>query len=233
MLTPPSYQINEAAADRGYFTLTPAGTAAANGTSGPWGWNALGCCGRCYGSGVDDFAFATAMLEWAEANLCVDISRVYVVGFSNGGFMANSLGCRLAGRLAGVATMAASVGREHLQECSQAAALPFVSFHSLQDPYVPYNGNVEWLPQTTVDSMYRQRAGCAANATGQVVFQSNTTECHRYTCPDATMAACTVKWLNHCWLGGRSGGFQQSGNCVPRPGDLDATGFLFDFFESL
>jgi polyhydroxybutyrate depolymerase len=222
--------MNAAAADRGVHTLTPVGTPAQNDTMGPWGWNALGCCDACFRPEVDDLAFALAMLDWAEANLCVDTTRVYAVGFSNGGFFANTLACRLAPRLAGVATMAGSLGVEYMAECTAQAPLPFISFHSLTDPYVPYAGNVEWASQPAVDRLYRERAGCTNSSTPEETYRSNTTRCETYHCPHAPVAACVVDLMNHCWIGGRSGGFLKPGDCLPRPGDVDATDWLMDFW---
>jgi hypothetical protein len=55
--------------------MHPVGTPASQSTTSSFGWNALGCC-ACNKIGIDDFAFANAMLDWAEQNLCVDISKV-------------------------------------------------------------------------------------------------------------------------------------------------------------
>ena len=49
------------------------------------GWNTDGI--KCGAIGVDDFAFFEALLAFAERELCVDLSRVYAIGFSTGAFL--------------------------------------------------------------------------------------------------------------------------------------------------
>jgi poly(3-hydroxybutyrate) depolymerase len=56
---------------------------------------------------TDDFAFVDGLLDWLEANLCVDPARIYATGHSNGGQFAWALASRLAsGRLAAIAPSA-------------------------------------------------------------------------------------------------------------------------------
>ena len=106
-------RMNERAADFSWFTITPLGTTLLN-TSGDilgnYGWDAHGCC-PCHEIGIDDFAFANALLDWAQAHLCVDMSNVFTTGFSNGAFMSYSLGCKLAERFAEIAVNAESIYR--------------------------------------------------------------------------------------------------------------------------
>lgn len=47
--------------------------------------------------------FFDAILEYAKANTCIDSSRVFVTGYSSGGYMANQLGCIRGDRLRGIA----------------------------------------------------------------------------------------------------------------------------------
>jgi polyhydroxybutyrate depolymerase len=155
--------MNSVAADYTWFTMHPVGTTAELDKGGSYGWNAEGCCPTCYDREIDDFAFANAMMDWAEANLCVDMSHVFTTGFSNGGFMAYSVACKLGHRLAGAAANAGSISKGQLSKCNQPAlgALPVVSFHSLADTYVPYDGNVVDASQPEVDKMFEERASCS------------------------------------------------------------------------
>ncbi len=60
----------------------------------------------------DDVAFLSAVLDRVEALTCVDATRVYATGVSNGGGMTALLGCRLAGRLAAIAPVAGGYGTQ-------------------------------------------------------------------------------------------------------------------------
>ena len=64
--------------------------------SGSTGWPDTG--GR-------DVALFDALLARIEAGACVDAGRVFVMGFSYGGFMSNTLGCRRAGVVRAIAPL--------------------------------------------------------------------------------------------------------------------------------
>ena len=67
-------------------------------------WNAGPSCCDFDHSGVDHVAALAAILETARANPAVDPERLYVLGYSNGGFMAQRLACEL-GHIAGIASV--------------------------------------------------------------------------------------------------------------------------------
>lgn len=52
-----------------------------------------------------DVAFFDALLARIEAEACVDRARIFVTGFSYGGFMSNTLGCKRAGVLRAIAPL--------------------------------------------------------------------------------------------------------------------------------
>jgi len=55
--------------------------------------------------------------------------------------------------------------------------------------------------------------------------------CTRVECPNAPIESCHVDDLNHCWIGGRSGGFNELGDCRRRPGDVDSSRRMFRFWS--
>src|SRR6185436_19648998 len=71
------------------------------GLAGPSGnaWNIGPCCV----AGVDDVAFAKAVVAAVRAMACIDPKRVYATGFSMGGGMAHFVGCHAADVFAAVA----------------------------------------------------------------------------------------------------------------------------------
>src|SRR5262249_21361628 len=52
-------------------------------------WNATDACCDFYGTGVDDVAYLDAVIDDVEDRFNVDPQRIFVSGFSNGGFMAH------------------------------------------------------------------------------------------------------------------------------------------------
>eukprot|EP01048_Picozoa_sp_COSAG05_P009508 COSAG05_NODE_787_length_7335_cov_30.078220_4_plen_321_part_00 len=80
----------------------------------------------------DDIVFTGLLLDWVEAHFCVNPSRVYAVGFSNGGTFVYALGQALPHRIAAIAPMSGTpmVGFE------VAPALPgqsVIDVHGLLD----------------------------------------------------------------------------------------------------
>ncbi|GMI26425.1 hypothetical protein TrCOL_g1028 [Triparma columacea] len=220
-------RIEQAASDFGWYAITPVGSKEE--LIAEYGWNTLGI--KCGKFGVDDFKFADDIIEWASKNLCVDLDRVYSTGFSTGAFHSYSLACRKPSTFAGIAPIAGSLGRLHYSECESGDPVSVLSFHSKDDKTVPYDGNLEWESQESVTKMWEKRNGCVGNETSTVTFQSETTTCLRKECPGAAVEDCTLTGLDHCWVGGRSGGFQTPGSCVKQEGDVDATRHMFQTWE--
>jgi|MDSY01.1.fsa_nt_gb polyhydroxybutyrate depolymerase len=226
-------KVADAAKDFGYYAIHPVGTSETPDVYGSeWGWNAPGIpCGKV---GVDDFAFFEAILSFAEKELCVDLSRVHTTGFSTGAFLSYGLACRYPGRIAAAATDAGGLSHEEYDTCAgdpSGGAVPMQSFHSLADPTVPYNGTTAWAGQDAMNALWRLRNGCTEGVEQpSVTVDTETTTCQRWDCPAAPVEACALKNIDHCWYGGRSGGFQ---SCAPRSGDVDATAHMFQFWEEL
>jgi polyhydroxybutyrate depolymerase len=100
-------------------------------------WNAGYCCLGRATSGPDDVAFLSRVIEDVEARYNVDPARVFAVGVSAGGMMAYRLGCELAGRIAGIGSVA---GAMILDECQPTRAVSVIEIHGTADGLVPYEG---------------------------------------------------------------------------------------------
>eukprot|EP01084_Bolivina_argentea_P128134 226536_1 len=59
---------------------------------------------------VEDVGFIDTLLDTLESTYCIDRSRIYATGYSNGGMMTQRLGCELNHRLAAVAPMHGQLG---------------------------------------------------------------------------------------------------------------------------
>jgi polyhydroxybutyrate depolymerase len=223
-------KVTEEAMNRGFYSITPLGTKApsleADPIAGDYGWNADGI--SCGTPGVDDFEFFEALLEFTSQNLCADDEMIYTVGFSTGAFLSYGIACRYAIKIAGVGADAGGLSLEYYDTCrSQPGAVPVQAFHSLTDPTVPYNGTKLWAGQDAMDALWREKNGCDGSEIPKTSYESDTTTCLYWECPLAPVESCTLKDMDHCWYGGRSGGFPV---CKPRIGDVDATKHMFDFW---
>jgi polyhydroxybutyrate depolymerase len=85
----------------------------------------------------DDVAYAGLLIDQAERSECVNPSRVYSTGISDGAGLSTLLGCRLASRLAAIAPVS---GINLVPPCTHGLPLSVLAFHGSSDPVVPYGG---------------------------------------------------------------------------------------------
>jgi polyhydroxybutyrate depolymerase len=145
------------AEEHGYLLAYPDGTFD---RAGNRFWNATDGCCNFYGSTVDDVAYLGAVIDDVAAHYAVDPKRVYVVGHSNGGFMAHRLACEIGGRLAAIVSLA---GATWLNPATCGAANPvnILEVHGDADETIPYTGrpNYPSAPQTV--AIWAQKNRCA------------------------------------------------------------------------
>lgn len=130
------FRMHEVADAETFLLATPGGT---RDSAGNRFWSATDSCCDFGGTGVDDVAYLTAVLDDIEARYHVDPDRVYVVGHSNGGFMALRLACELAPRIAAIAVHAGSTWLDAAR-CRPAARLSVLALHGDADSVVHYEG---------------------------------------------------------------------------------------------
>lgn len=92
---------------------------------------------------VDDVSFISAVLDAVATDYNVDETRLYVVGWSNGGMMAERLRCSMADRFAAVATVGATMSYQLAQLCLGADPIPTMSIIGTQDENFPQGGTAE------------------------------------------------------------------------------------------
>jgi polyhydroxybutyrate depolymerase len=125
-------------------------------------WNATDACCDLYGTGVDDVAWLTSVLDEVVEHFPVDEDRVYFTGLSNGGFMSYRMACELSERVAAIASVA---GMDFADDdaCSPEQSVSVLHIHGTADETVPYNGsNQGWTLPSAGESVERWagRAGC-------------------------------------------------------------------------
>jgi polyhydroxybutyrate depolymerase len=96
--------------------------------------------GPCCVSGVDDVAFARAMVAQIQESACIDEKRVYAVGFSNGGGMSYKLACDAADLFAAVAPAAFDFTVETVDACTPSRPISVIAQRGTNDPVVTFDG---------------------------------------------------------------------------------------------
>jgi polyhydroxybutyrate depolymerase len=88
----------------------------------------------------DDLIFILNLLDHVETHLCVDVERVYAVGFSAGAGMVARLACEIPERIAAIGTVSGAF--DGLSSDCAPRAMPIMMFHGDADLVVPYNGRL-------------------------------------------------------------------------------------------
>lgn len=114
--------------ENGFIVVNP------NGTGNPIHWEI-----NPDPSSNDDLAYTTSMLDQLEAELCVDTSRVYSTGLSNGAMFSSVLGCAMSDRIVAIAPVS---GVQHPKPCEPGRPVPVLAFHGTDDPILLFNGGV-------------------------------------------------------------------------------------------
>jgi polyhydroxybutyrate depolymerase len=183
-------------------------------------WNSGQCCDPATSAGVDDVAFIEALIDRLVDRYPVDPERVFIVGHSNGAIMAQVLGCRLADRVAGIASVAGAL--DDSQSCNPSRGVPFLEIHGT------YDQNVSWGAGEHSVAAWRQFNGCdgyGSRSTEGPVTTTTWGECRT----DATVQFVSIDGAEHPWPSRRT----------PTNDDLnvsfavDATEATWAFFSSV
>jgi polyhydroxybutyrate depolymerase len=122
------------------------------------------------GQTVDEPAFVAALLDELGNQVCIDPSRVYATGFSNGGHLVLALPCALPGRIAAVAPVE---GWFTSAVCETGPATPTIAFHGLDEIAAPFDGaqppQPTVLPALDVYAAQAARNGCTDEPTGEAI----------------------------------------------------------------
>ncbi len=86
-----------------------------------------------------DLTFVGALLDQIEQRYCIDQSRIYATGLSDGAFMTSLLACRMADRIAAFAPVS---GVQLPRPCRPGRKVPIVAFHGTADPILYFNGGI-------------------------------------------------------------------------------------------
>lgn len=211
----------EAAADEaGYVVVF------AEGAGEPIVWNAYDIPER-----QDDVAYINALLDELGRTLCVDESRIYATGYSNGGGMALRYACESEDRIAAIAVVAATF-------IACQANMPMVAFHGMDDAIVPFEGGptsvnaaLAFPPVRRGASEWAAAAGCdALPVISRPSAEVELSTFRRCLGGDGEVLLYSIIGGGHTWPG--------SGNPLPEAivgrttTQIDASEVILDFFDA-
>ena len=91
-------------------------------------------------SSTDDIGFFKALLDEINQNNIIDLNRVYVIGYSNGGMFSHFLACNTENIIAAVGDVAGTMLNETFKSCNPSSPIPILKIHGTSDRVVSYNG---------------------------------------------------------------------------------------------
>ncbi|HEU5205469.1 MAG TPA: alpha/beta fold hydrolase [Candidatus Limnocylindrales bacterium] len=130
------FKLGPAAEARGFVYASPDGTMDRQGNRF---WNATDTCCDFDDSGVDDVAYLADVIAEIQANLSIDPKRIYVLGHSNGGFMAYRLACDEADVIAAIVSLAGATYADPAL-CAPSTPVSVVQIHGTADDTIKYEG---------------------------------------------------------------------------------------------
>ena len=104
-----------------------------NGTGSPVAWD------TSTKPANPDLHFVSKLLDQLEATQCIDQSRIYATGLSQGAFMTSAVACAMSDRFAAVAPVA---GVQFPAPCPTTRPVPILAFHGTADPILHFNGGI-------------------------------------------------------------------------------------------
>jgi polyhydroxybutyrate depolymerase len=146
----------------GYLIAYPDGLTDADGKQF---WNATDACCNFDNNPVDDVAYLSAVLDDVQAKYNVDPKRIFVIGHSNGGYMAHRLGCDVGERLAAIVSLAGMQWKDPAK-CPAAAKLNVLQVHGDDDNTVYYQGSARYPSAPETVAIWAAKNGCTGALVG-------------------------------------------------------------------
>jgi len=155
---------------------------------------------------IDDIGFLEAVIGKVQASYCVDASRIYLNGFSNGGGMTEHFACAMTDRVAAIGTVS---GAYHplLEACAPSRPLPLIAFHGVQDTVVPYNGqDSNFLALPAIEdwlASWVSRNDCTEDAERLVISETLSETVYDDCADDVEIVFYALADGGHAWPGGQ------------------------------
>lgn len=197
---------------------------------------------RGYDMPQDDTAFLVALINHVAEDYPVDRSRVYLAGFSNGGFMAQRAACENPAPFAAFASVAAAGfgGMPDVCPLTSAIPVPILLINGTADTNVPWEGTgvtrggqtiYVTYPVSVTLSYWAQLNNCTPDAETTDIPASGETQVRilSLSCPhDTAVLLYAIIGGGHNWAGQPEGDPLALGS-INR--DIDASEEIWKFFS--
>lgn len=139
-------QFNPVANNNGFMILYPEGYAPTG--IGGFSW-ADGRGTTADQQGIDDVDFVHTLLDSLELSYAIDTMRIYLAGFSNGGFLVQRIACERNEGFAVMGSLGCTQSVALNDTCNPGRPIPTITVHGTADSAVPYFGGI--MPSSGTD----------------------------------------------------------------------------------
>ena len=172
-------------------------------------WNVSGAAPE------DNVQFVHALIDQMQQLRSIDPHRVYVVGLSNGGILAQKLACEAPDRIAAIATVAASLPVQFSSHCQAQKPVSLLMVNGTADSVVPWQGgthpkvkvgrNLSIPSIPDVVNFWQQHDACPASAkieqNSNLVKVTDSPSCQA----QSEVMLVALQGAGHVWAGGGYG----------------------------
>lgn len=130
-------------------------------------WNADPACCDFDGKNPDDVAYIGGLIDDITAEWPVDESQVFIIGHSNGGYMAYRMACERADTIAAIASLAGNAAST-ASACNPSEPVNVVHLHGTLDDIVPFSGAMPSVEQ------WAAKNGCGTTRTAAMDLDLDT-----------------------------------------------------------
>jgi polyhydroxybutyrate depolymerase len=184
---------------------------------------------------TDDVGFISQLIDEMAEGVNIDLTRVYVTGFSAGGMMALRVGCNLPDKIAAVVSVASTQPIYQREACDVSAPIPVMFVLGTLDPVVTWQGSDYYFSARNSIAYWLSHNGCTGEAADIIEIldgdESTPEWVRRETfsqCEDNTeVTIYGAVGGGHTWPGHP---FEASIELGETSMDIDATEVIWEFF---
>lgn len=202
-------------------------------------WNTGACFAPACWFGVDDVGMVAALVDLIEARLVIDETRIYLVGYSNGGELAFNVAARMSHRLAGLAVYAGKMTADGpvigpiFRERRPPTPLSVMTLHADRDPWIPRDGAEKLalteVSQAHIGQFWAASAACPNRGERHLALGGTLRVTHFKGCAGGTeVKQLAIAGWDHEWPGPENLACKPEGDPLR---ELDAAEVIWRFFE--
>lgn len=158
--------------------------------------------------GLDEIGYVREVIDRVGRTNVIDTRRIIAVGLSNGGVFSQQLGCKLADRLAGFVSVAASMPRRMAEGCMPSQPISVLYILGTADGFFPMAGSGTVLSTDGTVGFWAAANGCNRKRISSAlpILEDDGTTVYRgqyFSCKQETRTELdSIVGGGHAWPGG-------------------------------